>query len=223
MPRPARSVLVDLDGTLTDSRPGIIASYHAALRLLGHAPDPAVDLTFVIGPTPETAMARVLAPYGDDRIAEAVHAYRDYYGREAIFDAFVYDGIPDALDALRETGAALYLATAKRTVFARRVLDHFGLAGRFAGIYGSEPGGAFDHKSDLIRHVLATEAIPPDSAVMVGDREHDVSGARANGIPVIGALWGYGGRAELEAAGARHFAGAPAELPRAVDTAHAER
>ncbi|MCC7275154.1 MAG: HAD hydrolase-like protein, partial [Alphaproteobacteria bacterium] len=115
MPPDRRFVLVDLDGTLTDSRPGIIASYHAALRTLGHEPDLAVDLTFVIGPTPEIAMARVLAPYGDDRIAAAVYAYRDHYGREGIFDAAVYDGMPEALDALRGAGASLYLATAKRT------------------------------------------------------------------------------------------------------------
>ncbi|MCC7276147.1 MAG: HAD hydrolase-like protein, partial [Alphaproteobacteria bacterium] len=146
-------------------------------------------------------------------------AYRDHYGREGIFDAAVYDGMPEALDALRGAGASLYLATAKRTVFARRVLDHFGLAARFSGIYGSEPGGAFDRKSDLIRHVLATEGIEAATAVMIGDREHDVAGAHANGLPAVGALWGYGGRSELQEAGADHFAISPRELPEVVGAA----
>lgn len=122
------AVLLDLDGTLTDSRPGIISSYHAAIRSLGHEPDLSIDLTFVIGPTPDSIMPRVLAHYGDDRAALAITNYRDHYGRGALFENAVYDGIVEALDALQVAGRTLYVATAKRTVFARRILDHFGLS-----------------------------------------------------------------------------------------------
>ncbi len=208
--------LLDLDGTLTDSRPGIIASYHAALRSLGHEPDPAIDLTFVIGPPPEVIMVGVLAHYGDDRVIEAVRLYRDHYGRDHLFDNSVYDGIPAALDLLADAGFALYVATAKRTVFARRILERFELARRFVGIYGSEPGGALDRKADLIGHVLATEAIPPAAAVMVGDRSHDIEGAHANGLPAIGVAWGYGGVAELRECGADRIIDRPDQLAAAV-------
>jgi phosphoglycolate phosphatase len=214
--RQGRAVLLDLDGTLTDSRPGIVASYHAALRSLGHEPDPAIDLTFVIGPPPEVIMTKVLAHYGDDRVGEAVTLYRDHYGRDFIFDNSVYDGIPAALDRLAGAGFVLYVATAKRTVFARRILERFGLAARFAGIYGSEPGGALDRKVDLIRHLLAAEALSPAAAVMVGDRSHDIEGAHANGLPAIGVAWGYGGADELRAHRADRIIDRPDQLADAV-------
>ena len=210
------TVLLDLDGTLTDSRPGIVACYHAALRSLGHEPDLAIDLTFVIGPPPEEIMPQVLARYGDDRVTEAVALYREHYGQGGLFQNSVYDGIPDALAALAATGHTLYVATAKRTIFARRILDHFGLSPAFRTIYGSEPGGALDRKGDLIAHILAREAIPAGAAVMVGDRHHDIAGARGNGLPAIVVAWGYGGRAELEAAGANHVAAHPRDLVAAV-------
>ena len=211
-----RAVLLDLDGTLTDSRPGIIASYHAALRSLGHEPDLSIDLTFVIGPPPEVIMVGVLAHYGDTRVAEAVHLYRDHYGRDHLFDNAVYDGIPAALDDLAAAGFALYVATAKRTIFARRILERFGLASRFAGIYGSEPGGAFDRKCDLIGHLLAREAISPAAAIMVGDRSHDIEGAHINRLPAIGVAWGYGGADELRASGADRIVDRSDQLAAAV-------
>ena len=212
----AVGVLLDLDGTLTDSRPGIVSSYHAALRALGHEPDPAIDLTFVIGPPPEEIMPRVLAHYGDDRVTLAVTNYRDHYGRGALFENSVYDGIVPSLDQLASDGRALYVATAKRTVFARRILDHFGLSHRFVHVYGSEPGGAVDRKGDLIAHILAEQRLSPAGIVMVGDRSHDIEGAHGNGAVAIGAAWGYGGAAELRAAGADHIIDHPRELAAAV-------
>jgi len=209
-------VLLDLDGTLTDSRPGIVSSYHAALRALGHEPDLAIDLTFVIGPPPEEIMPRVLAHYGDDRATLAVANYRDHYGRGALFENAVYDGIVDSLDRLAADGRTLFVATAKRTVFARRILDHFGLSHRFVHIYGSEPGGDLDRKGDLIAHILAEERLSSDGIVMVGDRSHDIEGAHGNGAVAIGAAWGYGGAAELRAAGADRIIDHPRELAAAV-------
>ena len=90
-------------------------------------------------------------------------------------------------------------ATSKRRDFASRILDHFGLAALFRGIYGSEPGGALDHKPELLAHILRRESIDPGAAVMVGDRHHDIDGARANGVPVIGVTWGYGGAGRIAA------------------------
>lgn len=206
-------VLLDLDGTLTDSRPGIVAGIHHALRALGHEPDPAEDLTWVIGPGLEHVIARVLAPYGDDRTALAVAEYRQYYGTVGLFQNAVYPGIPEALASLRAHGFDLLVATAKRTRFARPILEHFGLAASFRGIYGSEDDG-LDSKPELIAHILAREM--PSRAVMVGDRAYDVAGAHANGLRAIGVAWGYGGPGELAEAGVDAMVASPADLPAIV-------
>ena len=107
-------------------------------------------------------------------------------------------------------------ATSKRTVFARRILEHFRLDGYFDGIYGAEPGGAHDHKPELIAHVLMAQSIDPAAAVMVGDRRYDITGAHANRVRAIGVLWGYGSRTELEQAGADLLVASPAELAAAL-------
>lgn len=209
-------VLLDLDGTLIDSKPGIVASHGAALRELGHVPDPAFDLTFVIGPVLEDVMGVVLAHYGDTRVAEAIAAYRRHYAESGIFDVSLYDGVAALLPALTGAGLRLYLATSKRTAFAARILDHLGLTRHFADITGSEPDGFRDHKPELIADILARHAIDPEHAVMVGDRRYDIAGAHANRLLGIGVLWGYGGRDELEAAGADLVVDTPKTLAAAL-------
>jgi len=205
-------VLLDLDGTLIDSKPGIVASYDATLRELGHAPDPDFDLTFVIGPVLEDIMGEVLAHYGDVRVEEAMAAYRRHYAEIGIFGVALYDGVEALLPALTAAGLRLFLATSKRTVFAARILEHLGLARYFDGIYGSEPDGSRDHKTGLIADILKREGIRPEVSAMVGDRRYDVAGAHANGLLAIGVLWGYGDRQELERAGAHLLVSRPAEL-----------
>ncbi|WP_426958497.1 HAD hydrolase-like protein [Muricoccus radiodurans] len=213
-PRPA--VLLDLDGTLIDSRPGIELSLRAALAEMGHAPEPDLDLTWAIGPPIADVMARLLTGFGDDRLEEGAATYRRHYGAAGMFHADPYPGIPAALDALRADGAALYLATSKRTVFAMPILERLGLADRFTAIHGSEPGGAVDHKPELIAHILSLHGLQAAGTVMAGDRRYDISGAHANGVRAVGVLWGYGDRAELEEAGADGLAAAPQDLPAAV-------
>jgi phosphoglycolate phosphatase len=108
---------------------------------------------------------------------------------------------------------ALFVATSKPTVYARRILEHFGLAHLFSGIYGSEFDGTRSNKAELIAHLLSDKALEPASTVMIGDRAHDVVGALANGVRPIGALWGYGTREELAGAGATQFCERPSQLP----------
>ncbi len=204
-------VLLDLDGTLTDSRPGIVGSIHHAIRALGHEPDPAQDLTWVIGPPLEDVVDRVLAHYDDTRGALAVAEYRRHYGETGLYQNALYPGIADALHQMRDEGHDLVLATAKRTRFAIRIVAHFGLTPLFRALYGSEDDGVLDHKPELIAHILAREA--PPSAIMVGDRRHDIVGAHANRLRGIGVAWGYGGIAELNAAGADAIAERPDQLP----------
>ena len=205
------AILFDLDGTLIDSEPGILASCKAAVRSLGH--DAAgLDLAGLIGPPLEEIMATILARVGDDRIAEGVLAYREHYGVEGFRASAPYPGVADMLAQLAASDVALYVATSKRTVFARRILEHLGLAHRFAAIYGSEPDGSVDRKSALIAHILKRHDLRPERCLMVGDRRHDVEGARANGVGCVGVLWGYGAREELEAACAAHVVARPADI-----------
>jgi phosphoglycolate phosphatase len=196
------AVLFDLDGTLTESAPGIIACVHFALRGLGHEPDPAVDLPWVVGPPLEDVLARVLAPYGDDRVAAATALYRQRYSSVGLFENALYPGIPEMLAGFTAAGFSLFVATSKRRAFAERILAHFGLADRFAGIYGSEEGGLIDHKPELIAHILTRETLSAEHCVMIGDRSYDIAGAHANGLRAIGVAWGYGAPGELAQAGA---------------------
>lgn len=203
MHRSAPSLLLDLDGTLVDSQPGILASCRAALRSLGHEPGPSMDLASIIGPPMDDVMRYLLTPYGDDRIAEAVAAYRADYGDKGLLVTELYPGIAEVLHSIRDKGQArLFLATSKRRIFAERILDNLGLSACFDGIYGSVPGGAIDHKPELIAHILAENDLRADRCIMVGDRRYDISGAHANDVRAIGVLWGYGSREELETAGA---------------------
>jgi phosphoglycolate phosphatase len=196
------SVLLDLDGTLVDSLPGIQSSCRAALHALGHAPEATLELSALIGPPVEDVMRLLLEPLGDDRVAEAVAAYRADYGQNGLFNSLPYPGIARALADLKQSGARLYLATSKRTTFARRILEHFDLSAFFDGVYGSEADGSFDHKPELIAHIIEQRALTPSDCVMVGDRRYDIAGAHANRMRALGVLWGYGSRDELEAAGA---------------------
>jgi phosphoglycolate phosphatase len=210
------SVLLDLDGTLVDSQPGIVASCLAALDALGHKPDEALDVKRFIGPPLEEMMQALLRSCGDDRVAEAVVAYRRHYGEGGLFGSEPYPGIVDALREMRRAGLRIYLATSKREVFARRILQHLELTAYFNGVYGSVPGGELDHKPELLAHILSERNIAASRSLMVGDRRHDIIGAHAVRMRSLGVLWGYGSRAELEAAGADQLVEATSDLPRAV-------
>ena len=213
---PQPTVLLDLDGMLVDSLPGIEASCRAALTALGHVPAPQLDIAALIGPPIEDIIHVLLAPYGDDRVAEGVAAYRADYGARGLLGSTPYPGIPEALAAMRDAGAQLILATSKRRAFAEHILEHTGLATMFAAVHGSEPGGALDHKPELIAHIIARHGLDPAACVMVGDRRYDISGAHANRVRALGVLWGYGSRDELETAGADDLVGDPQDLAAAA-------
>ncbi|UPK35922.1 HAD hydrolase-like protein [Bradyrhizobium sp. 186] len=213
---PSRSVLLDLDGTLVDSQPGIAASCLAALRALGHDPGEALDIERFIGPPLEDVLHALLATQGDDRIDEAVAAYRQHYGASGLLGSEPYPGIRGALEEMREAGLQIYLATSKREIFARRILENLNFATYFDGIHGSVPGGALDHKPELLAHILSAQNTRASHSLMVGDRRHDIVGAHAVKMRGLGVLWGYGSRDELEAAGADQLVERPADLAHVV-------
>lgn len=205
------TVLLDLDGTLIDSRPGIAASCEAALRALGHTPDPSFDVTPLIGPPMPRVIARLLQSYGDDRIEQGIAAYRAHYGDVGMHMATVYPGIPDVVRALAALARCL-VVTSKRTMFASRMVAALDFAGAISGVFGTEPDGSLDEKTLLIASVLRAERLDADTTIMVGDRMHDIIGGHENGLRAIGVLWGYGNRKELAAAGADALVDTPGSL-----------
>jgi phosphoglycolate phosphatase len=207
-----RAVLLDLDGTLSDSRPGIAGCFRHTLIQLGHDPAQAGDLTWAVGPPIAVSLQRLLAPFGDDRVDEALTVYRECYSASGIYECAVYPGVTGMLDGLRDNGFVMCIATSKRRDFADRVIDYLGLRGYVRNVYGAEPGGGLDRKQDLLAYILVTEHFDAGACVMLGDRLHDIKAAKANTIRSIGALWGYGGRAELEKAGADAIASTPGDV-----------
>lgn len=209
-------ILFDLDGTLTDSAPGMINCLKYALHDLGieHPDEP--TMRSHLGPPLVVTFSEY---YGLDDVAvdRAIAKYRERYHDVGLFENTVYDGIPALLDALDSTDATLAIATSKPTPSATRILEHFGFAKHFAFIGGAELTGPRQHKADVIAHTL--EALASQGAltaagtvVMIGDRRHDISGALEHGIPGIGVLWGYGDADELTAAGAIRTVESPAAL-----------
>jgi phosphoglycolate phosphatase len=207
-------VLVDLDGTLVDPKPGLIGSVQYALDRLGFPVPPADELLWLIGPPFRVSFPKLLGTA--DLTELAITHYRERYFGGAMYDAIVYDGVPAALDALSAAGCRLFVATSKPHYYARPILERFDLARRFAGIHGPELDGTNDHKGDLIAHIVAREGVLPERAIMIGDREFDVAAASRNRIPTVGVTWGYGTAGELTDAGACALCQAPAALAATV-------
>jgi phosphoglycolate phosphatase len=211
------SVLLDLDGTLVASRDGIVSCLRLALQDLGHASDLTEDLTWVVGPPLHDIVANLLAPHGDDRLELAIARYKHHYEGGGLFESPLFPGIADAVSQLARSGRRLFLATSKPLHTARRILDARGLTDFFSGLYGARPDDSGAEKPELIARLIECERIHPMRAIMVGDRRFDISGAHANNMRALGVLWGYGGREELERAGAEALVESPDDLVGMVD------
>lgn len=208
--------LFDLDGTLTDPREGITRSIAYALERMGRVPPPLDTLTFAIGPPLRRSLARLL---GSDDVAEVERAlafYRERFADVGLYENAPYEGIADALAALRAGNATLLVATSKPRIYAERIVRHFALDGHFAAVHGCELDGTREDKRDLLEHLLGHHGIAGGACVMVGDRDVDMRAARHHGAGALGALWGYGSRQELEQAGAHALCEVPAGLPAAL-------
>lgn len=207
----APAVLLDLDGTLTEPYEGISRSIVHALRMLGHPEPDAATLRTWIGP-PLIESFRI-AFNGDEARAEAALAhYRQRFGERGLYENAVFDGIPEAIAEMRDAGVRIILATSKPRFYAVPILEHFGLMPLFDAAHGSELDGRNNDKADLIAHIVEVEKVDPRRAVMVGDRKHDVIGARANGIRSLAVDWGYGSEAEFTDCRPDHRVGRVDEL-----------
>ncbi|HVX44340.1 MAG TPA: HAD family hydrolase [Mycobacteriales bacterium] len=213
---PYSTVLFDLDGTLTDPTVGITNSLAYALDSVGRPPPGPERLREFVGPPLQDALATLGLDAAN--LETAVAQYRDYFGATGMYENEPYPGIEKVLGGLRDRGVRLAVATSKSAVFAGPILEHFGLAPYFECVVGAELDGSLRHKDQIIARTLQMLGIPPSGEViMVGDREHDVVGARRCGLDCIGVLWGFGTAEELTAAGAVALVADRAELGRTLD------
>ncbi len=218
------AVLFDQDGCLADSRPGIVWSYEQAFQQVGQpCPEKAVLVSF-LGPPLVPNLQRYygeILRYEGKRLSDCVEATRkafrfNYDKNGGLLMGKLYEGIPDVLREIKELGARVCLATSKSVGPASELIRNFGLDVFFDGLYGSEPDGTRGDKGELIAYVLDQQKLSSSQCLMVGDRKHDVIGGTKNGMPTIGALWGYGSADELLDSGAMTVAARPSVLPQIV-------
>lgn len=195
-------ILFDLDGTLTDPKVGITKSVAYALKSFGIEVEDLDSLCKFIGPPLKESFMKYYGMSSEDG-DKAVETYREYFRPYAVYENEVYDGIPEMLVNLQAKGKHLILASSKPTVFVETILEHFDLRQYFEVVVGSELDGTRVAKGAVIQYALQQADVTDKSqVVMVGDREHDVIGAKENGVASIGVIYGYGSRKEHEVCGA---------------------
>jgi phosphoglycolate phosphatase len=205
------TVLFDLDGTLSESAPGILGSLQRAFAEVGAPWPDERTARSLLGPPFSHSLPPLV---GEQNVPAVVAAYRRYYVEDgALLHTRRYDGIAELVATLCDSGIRLAVATSKPEPHAIRIVRYLELDGYFTTIGGDTVDGRLDSKAQVIGEVLRRlDRPPPESVLMVGDRSHDVLGAAAHGVHCAGALWGYGTRAELENAGALRLCAEPAEV-----------
>lgn len=205
-------ILFDLDGTLTDPARGITNSVMYALKKYGIKVNDRSELYKFIGPPLWDSFDKFYG-FSKDDANTAVGYYREYYRDKGIFENLVYEGLEDLLKTLKDKNNVLIVATSKPEVFANQILEHFDIAKYFTFVAGSNLDGTRIKKDEVIKHALENCSINDLSkAIMIGDREFDVIGAKKAGIKSIGVLYGYGDRSELENAGADYIVDTVADI-----------
>ena len=208
-----RIIFFDLDGPLTDAGPGIKACINYALDKMNFK-KLGMDSDWVVGPSLWGTFKKLGIP--EENLNEAVNLYRERYNVKGYLENSVYLGIPGQLAMLLEMGYVLSLATSKPTVSASAILEYFDLTRYFSYEFGSNLDGSLSDKSILLKHALAVTGFEPNNALMIGDRQYDIIGAKSNLIKSVGVSYGYGSTNELREAGADLLVEKPAELAKAV-------
>lgn len=207
---PQMNLLFDLDGTLTDPRRGIVGCIRYALEQLHRDPDDYSNLERFIGPPLLESFVELLGSEKEARTA--IDLYRVRFSTVGLFENEVYEGIENILSDLAANGNRMVVATSKPRVFAVKIINHFNMNGYFDYVYGSELDGQLSNKADLISFILGKEGLDIDTTLMIGDRSHDIVGAKKNALRSVGVLWGYGSHDELTGAGADILCDLPSQL-----------
>ncbi len=199
-----KNILFDLDGTLTDSKPGIVKSVQYALRCCGIDEPDLEKLTSFVGPPLYKSFMSYLDCSEEDA-KEVVECYREYYAETGLYENALYEGIDVLLYNLKEKGYKIILASSKPRIFVKRVLSYFRIMRYFDIVEGSELDGKNTDKAELIAHILEKWNLKVEECVMIGDRMHDIQGAKANGMDSIAVGYGYGTQDELSGAAPTHL------------------
>lgn len=198
-------ILFDLDGTLTESGQGIVNSVVYALKKMGIEENDKANLDKFVGPPLLDSFMKYY-DFTEEDAKKAIIFYREYFTEKGIYEAPLYEGIETTLKYLKDSVKTLYVATSKPEVYARRILQHLQVENYFADIVGSNLDGTKVNKDEIISFLLEKNGITDKSKVlMVGDREHDIFGAKKVGVDSVGVLYGYGDYQELESAGATYI------------------
>lgn len=196
----------DLDGTLTDPALGITNSFKYAIKYFGlEIPSYETLCSFIGPPLPDTFKTQ----FGFDELkaSEGVKKYREYFAEKGLFENEVYPGIPELLSELKKYGKKLVVATSKPEEFSLRIMEHFNLSQYFENICGSLMNETRSKKDEVITYAIERNHITDKSKIlMIGDRKHDILGAKKTGLKSCGVLYGYGSQEELETAGADYIA-----------------
>ncbi len=197
-----RYLLYDLDGTFPDPKEGITKSVQYTLRHYGIQAEDLDRLTPFIGPPLTDSFMRYYH-FSEKQARESVYIYREYFDAQGWRQNKLYPGIPEMLARLKEAGFVLMTASSKPETAVRRIMEYFKIAPYFTFIGGADNDGERCRKADVIRYVLRESGMGNEPevlsrTVMIGDREHDVLGARACGLPCAAVLYGYGSREEME-------------------------
>ena len=205
-------ILFDLDGTLTRSEVGIVNAIIYALSKFDIIPSNKEELKKFIGPPLVKSFVKYFE-FTDEKAKEAVAYCQEYMKDKGVYEAPLYDGIKEVLETLNSKGKRVFIATSKPEVFANQIIKHLQVEGFFEEIVGANLDGTRTDKAEVISLLLKNNSISDRSkVVMVGDREHDIFGAKSTNINSIGVLYGYGEMEELVSAGATHIAKTPKEL-----------
>lgn len=198
-------LLFDLDGTLTDPFEGITRSVEYALNAFGIEVEDRRTLAPFIGPPLVESLTERYGFTMEDAVA-AVAKYREYFAVKGLYENELFEGIPELLNDCRKAGYKISMATSKPTHYAKIIAEHFDIARYFDAIHGSSLDGSRITKSSVVAEAVREEGLDPERALMIGDRRHDVEGAREHGIKTVGVLYGYGSLEEHTAAEAAYIA-----------------
>lgn len=184
-------ILLDLDGTLTDTEEGVVNAFLYSLSKIGVTVEDRSTMRWIIGPPIIESYKKMLS-CSDEEARTLLAGYREYYNDTGIWENKLYDGVFEMLRKLHEGGKVLFTATSKPDVFAKRILDKHGASKYFKHIYGSKLDGSISTKEDVLNSIIDGEGIDISDCVLIGDTKYDIIGARELGMDVIGIRWGFG-------------------------------
>jgi len=206
-----RAVFIDLDGTITESGEGCMNAVRYMFEKAGYKENDEARIRAFVGPPIKMHLINAYG-FSEEEAAKIYAYYREYYLSKGIYESRLYDGIEDALRAIKSSGRALYVATSKPEAMAIPILERYGLLGVFDAVFGARhEEGIFD-KTQVLEYAMRRLGGTPPGSVMVGDRSHDILGGRAVGIDTVGVLYGYGDREELMGCGPDYLVDTTADL-----------